>query len=327
MLLVRMNKMSRNPIIFMFSGQGSQYYHMGQELYYQNPVFKKWMDGLDHIVLQNAGFSVINEIYNNNRRIAEKFDDILFTHPAIFMAEYSLSRVLIESGIDPDYVLGASLGEFTAAAVAGVISVEEALEFLLKQAELIKKNCDTGFMMAIIANPDLYQQSLKIYGDLELAAVNYNSHFVISGGCKNLANIENHLKTKNVLFQTLPVQYGFHSANVDPIRAEYQNFLSGFSYKKPDLPMISCVFGSRITEILPDYFWNVVREPILFPKAIMELEKQSPLNYIDLGPSGTLVNFIKNIIHQESLSQYYDFLNPFGQDIKKYERLTSIFCI
>jgi len=309
----------------MFSGQGSQYYHMGKELYCQNTIFQKWMSKLNDIVYQKVGFSIIDEIYSGSKNKADNFDRLLYTHPAIFMVEYSLARVLIESGLEPDYVLGASLGELTSAAVAGVISVEETLAIILTQAQLIEKHCQIGSMIAVVDSPDLYNQSSVISLHSNLAAINYSSHFIISGESAKLLKIEEHLKAKDLIFQALPVRYGFHSSNIAPIENEYATFLSKLSFRKPEIPVISCLLSGCATDFSDMYFWDIIRQPIYFQKTIINLEEQGQFKYIDLGPSGTLANFVRKNLSRDSLSQSYDVLNPFGQDVKKLKKVKEIF--
>ncbi|HML90581.1 MAG TPA: acyltransferase domain-containing protein [Methylomusa anaerophila] len=311
----------------MFSGQGSQYYHMGKALYSQNTVFRHWLSKLNDIVYNSAGISIIDEIYNQAKSKGDRFDNLIYTHPAIFMVEYSLVQVLIEQGIKPDYVLGASLGEFTAAAIAGVLSLEETLDCILKQVEVFEKYCQPGSMIAVIHNPDLYNQSAEIFLHSELAAVNYSSHFVISGHSSSLFDIEKYLKTEDMQFLTLPVKYGFHSTNIDPAEEEYKKFLRNFSFsfRKPEIPIISCSLSSWVTDISPEYFWNVVRQPIQFQKTIGKLEATRQFNYIDLGPSGTLASFVRNnLLDKGSASQIYDVLTPFDQEIKKLDKLNEL---
>jgi bacillaene synthase trans-acting acyltransferase len=309
----------------MFSGQGSQYYHMGKELYTTNKTFKHWMSKINSIIQQNTGICIIEEMYNTAINRSTIFDKLLYTHPAIFMVEYSLARVLIESGVEPDYLLGASLGEFTAAAVAGVISLEETLECLLMQTTLIENSCQKGRMIAIVHSPELYSQSPIISGQSEVAAVNYSTHFVVSGENDNLVPVEEYLRTKEILFLTLPVRYGFHSANMEPIEGEFKKKLGEISYKKPEIPVISCLLTGSIRNICPEHFWNVIRKPIYFQKTIQKLEEDERFHYIDLGPSGTLANFVKRNLITDSLSEIYDVLTPFGQEVKKLQRLKECF--
>jgi len=176
-------------------------------------------------------------------------------------------------------------------------------------------------MTAIIHNPDLYNYFSEIFLEAELAAVNYSSHFVISGRNDGLFNIEKYLKAENIPFLKLPVRYGFHSTNIDPAGREYKKFLRNFFFKKPEIPIISCLSSGLATNISPEYFWDIVRQPISFQKTILELEEKNEFYYIDLGPSGTLANFVKYNLAQGSESQFYDILTPFDQEIKKLEKL------
>ena len=309
----------------MFSGQGSQYYHMGKQLYFENIVFRSWMSKINDIVYQHAGFSVVDKIYNEERSKADQFDDVLYTHLAIFMVEYSLARVLIESGIKPDYVLGASLGEFTSAAVTGAILVEDALECLLNQVKLITRYCQKGSMIAIIHSPELYNQTSMLSHHSELAGINYYSHFIISGDNEKLVNVEKYLKSRKIIFQNLPVRYGFHSSNIDPIGGEYKKSLCKFSFEKPKIPIISCLSSSIIKDVSSEHFWNVVRQPIQFQKTIIKLEEFNQFKYIDLGPSGTFASFVKRILSKDSLSEVYDVITPFGQEVNKLRKIKESF--
>lgn len=100
------------PIVFMFSGQGSQYYQMGKELFAHNAAFRQKMLDLDDFAVSRFGYSVLKEMYHTGNRLSDPFDRLLFSHPAIFMAEYALAYALEQRGIRPDYVIGASLGEY-----------------------------------------------------------------------------------------------------------------------------------------------------------------------------------------------------------------------
>nr|NSL47311.1 acyltransferase domain-containing protein [Dendrosporobacter quercicolus DSM 1736]SDL84754.1 bacillaene synthase trans-acting acyltransferase [Dendrosporobacter quercicolus] len=308
------------PIVFMFSGQGSQYYHMGKELYRQNAVFRHWLTKLNDIAYQYSGLSMIDEIYNQTKSKADSFKPLLYTHPGIFMVEYSLARVLIERGIEPDYVLGASLGEFAAAAVAGVVAPEDALICILEQAAVIERHCQTGSMIAILHNLKLLHQAADNFCGLELAAVNYSSHFVIAGDHRHQLNIEKYLQLQRIPHFVLPVGYGFHSQNIQPAGGEYKKFLYKKSFGKPKIPMISCLLSDRITDIRPEFFWDIVRQPVLFQRTILKLEEHMHFRYIDLGPSGTLANFVKYSLAKGSASQFYDILTPFDQEMAKLKK-------
>lgn len=311
------------PIVFMFSGQGSQYYQMGKELYVQNPVLRKWMFKLEQIAQEISGYSIIEELYNEKKWVGEQFNRTLYTHPAIFMLEYALAQVLLEDGVEPDYVLGASLGEFTSAAIADVMRVEELLELVIKQAQAFESNCLSGGMIAIINDFSLFWETPLIYENSELASINFDSHFVISGSTDKLKIIEEFLQSKGIIYQVLPVSYGFHSSLIDSAANDYRDFLRGRSYQTPNIPLISGVYGTQLPQLPNEYFWEIARRPINFPEAIRGLEKERRQNliYLDLSPGGTLANFAKRNIDINSQSEVYVIMTPFNQDSKNLAKV------
>lgn len=313
----------KKTIIFMFSGQGSQYYHMGKKLFNSNLVFKKWMVQLDEIAHQFIGQSVIEHIYDDSKKKDEQFDRLLYTIPAIFMVEYSLMQVLLEYGIVPDYVLGASLGEVAAAATAGVMDHEKLFISLIEQAKIFEAYCPRAGMLAVLSDLNLYYSTPLIRENSELAAQNYSSHFVISGEIDRLARIKEFLKEKNVVFQQLPVTYGFHSSLIDPVEQHFLNICYGSNYNKPKIPFVSCVYGDFATELSTEYLWNVVRKPIRFSKAVQFLENNQNYIYLDLGPGGTLANFVKRNLQGSSQSKTYSIMTQFDLDLKNLEEVKS----
>ncbi|MCO4850736.1 acyltransferase domain-containing protein [Bacillus vallismortis] len=304
------------PLVFMFSGQGSQYYHMGKELFKENTVFRQSMLEMDAIAARRIGTSIVEEIYHPAKRVSDPFDSILLSHPAIFIIEYSLYKVLADRGIYPDYVLGASLGEFTAAAVSGVSDAESILDCILEQAILIQQSCDKGNMLAILDHPQLLKDHPQLFRNSELISINYDSHFVISGEEENIKQIMEVLKEKQILCQLLPVSYAFHSSLIDPAGSVYTEFLRSISFKNPSIPMVSSLTGGCLHEMDKHFFWDAVRKPMRFREAIGYLESQHTCRFIDLGPSGTLAAFVKQLIPGDSADRCCSIITPFHQELK-----------
>lgn len=311
----------KKSIVFMFSGQGSQYYNMGREIFYQEPIFKKWMLVLDDIFKKRTGKSVLYILYDQIQQKSEKFDNLFYTHPAIFMVEYSLAKLLMEKGIYPDYVLGTSLGEFTAAAIAEVLSYEDVLHCLISQTQIVEENCEKGGMTAIITDFNKYYNVPLLSENSELVSVNFDTHFVLSSSIDKLNKIEKYLKEEGIVFQRLPVQYAFHSPLIDPIKPMLKDFFKPLAYKKPKIKYISSVTGDQITDFSNDYFWDVVRKPIDFRSAFSNLYRQNENIYIDLGPSGTLENFSKNILNNDINSSIFSVMNQYGNEIKNLNKI------
>jgi bacillaene synthase trans-acting acyltransferase len=311
-----------SEIVFMFSGQGSQYFQMGKELFDKNDTFRDWMVRLDDIARPSSGRSVIETLYSDARGKGDPFDRTLLTHPAIFMVEYSLAQSLIHAGVWPDIVLGVSLGSFAAATVAGFIAIEDALAAVMRQAIAIEECCEPGGMTAVLGDPALFADDfLSSRG--ELAAVNFSSHFVVSARRTELAAIEAALSKHNVGYQRLPVSFPFHSQWMDKARAPFESFMRSVPCKQGRLPLVCCDQVAILSNLSSDYFWNVVRHPIRFREAIALLERQGSRRYIDVGPSGTLATFLKYGLSAITESTVHAILTPFGFDQKNLTALVA----
>ncbi|SFJ70066.1 ACP S-malonyltransferase [Thermoflavimicrobium dichotomicum] len=313
------------PVVFMFGGQGTQYYQMGRELFLNHPVFRKWMLHLDKIVQKSCGLSVVDELYRENRRISDRFDRLLFTHPAIFMVEYALAQVLIEEGIEPEYVIGSSLGEFVAAALAGVTEVDLMLELVVKHAQTFECYCPAGGMIAILYDPRLYWENSALYENSELVSVNFDSHFVIAGKLDPLKVVQQFLTNNRITHQMLPVTYAFHSSAIDSVERYCLDLLQHMVCQKPRIPIVSSLYGTILSEQPDTYFWDIARQPIKFSDAFKSMESISRQNavYLDLSPGGTLANFAKRNMSLDSESEVYSFLSPYNLEEKQLEILTA----
>ena len=316
--------MMKKSVVFLFSGQGSQYYQMGKMLYEHQPVFRDCMERLDVMAASLTGQSVLSTIYASDKHPADTFDSIMLTHPAIFMVEYALSRLLMEKGVIPDYLLGTSLGEFTAAVVAGVLSEKEAIACLIKQAQLFENSLKPGGMIAVLADYRIFSETAVLYENSTLAGINFESHFVISGNQQNLKMIENHLNAKNIIFQRLPVPFGFHSAAIDFIEAPFKQIHARVPFAAPNIPLLSCALGTTVNRIDPIYLWKVVRQPIQFKDIIGSLGFRDDAIFIDLGPSGTLATFLKYILKPDVQSAVFPVLTPYGNDAENLSKIDTI---
>lgn len=314
-----------NQTIFMFSGQGSQYYNMGKELFNNDLIFRNHMIKLDEIFGDLTGYSVVEHMYVSDGKPAGFFDDIFYTHPAIFMLEYSLAQTLMEKSVYPEYVLGSSLGEYAACAVAGVIGCEDIVECIVKQVELLRNNCARGGMLAIISDYKIYEELPILHQKSELVSINYVSHFVIAGSEQDLLEIKCYLKKNRIMYVKLPIQYAFHSTLIESIGEEYKIHLKTKNYKTSQIGLISCMKGGLINNIDYEHLWKVVRKPIDFIGAIKCLGENGNFNYVDLGPSGTMANFTKYHIPKERLQNVYPIVTPAHKEFLYINKLCESF--
>ncbi|MCG8541797.1 MAG: acyltransferase domain-containing protein [Clostridia bacterium] len=301
----------RKSTVFMFSGQGSQYYQMGVNLFQNNSLFKNEMLRLDKIAKDINGRSILDELYKKDNNRAKLFDDITYTHPAIVMLEYAMAHTLMGYNVEPDYLLGASLGEFVSLAVAGVVEVETMMEMVITQAECIASQCELGNMVAIIGDKNLYENQPILYEHSELVSINFDSHFVVSITRDRLDRVVEWLRREDIIYQVLPVNYAFHSPHINYAKYSYKTYLETKTYDNPAIPCISCATGKNLNMVNHDYLWDVIRSPIRFTDALNFLEDKGEYVYLDLGPSGTLTNFAKYNLNKVSGSECYPILTPF----------------
>lgn len=300
------------PAVFMFSGQGSQYYHMGAELFENQPVFRYWMQRLDGLTYQMTGQSTLGYLYDETRRKGDRFDRLLYTHVAVFMVEYALAQTFLSNGVEPGYVIGSSLGEFAAATLAGVLKLEDALESVVTQAGIVERACAAGGMLAVLDTPDLYTRDPYLRENSELAAVNFHAHFVLAGYHEPIRSIQQYLQRRSILMDLLPVSYGFHSAAIDPAGEGFRQFLSRQTTAPPRIHFLSCAEGTEMDRLLPDHFWAAVRRPIRFGQAIDRLALDEDTAYLDLGPTGTLAAFLRQMRPEASQGKVFAAMTPFS---------------
>jgi bacillaene synthase trans-acting acyltransferase len=304
--------------VFMFSGQGSQYFQMAAELLANNASFRECMLRLDALARKMSGASVLEAIYSKTK--TDVFDRTLLTHPAIFMVEYALARCLMQQGVLPTMTLGASLGSFAAAAIAGFVEEEAALHAVIKQAIAFESCCEPGGMIAVLAQPGLFADS-ALGEHSELASVNFHSHFTISARQPHIRELESGLRLRAVTSQRLPVSFAFHSRWIEEAQAPFEAFVNAWGNLHGHLPLICCGHAAILTELTGNFFWNVVRQPICFQESIAALERRGSFRYIDVGPSGTLAAFLKYCLAETSHSTVHAILTPYGRDVRNLEAL------
>jgi len=296
----------------MFSGQGSQYFHMGEALFERNRVFREWMLRLDEVARRECGQSVVAAIYGSADK-AETFNRTLLTHPAIVMVEYALAQSLMDAGVMPDMTFGASLGSFTAAAVAGFIDVEDVLVAAIRQAAAFEARCAPGALLAVFATPTLFAE--RVLSDhSEFAGGGFASHFTVACKCERVPEIEAALRARNLEYQRLPVSFAFHSRWIDEAQRPFQSFMDSLTLEPGQIPLMCCAHAALLEELPDDFLWCAVRRRIRVQEAVARLERTGPHRYIDAGPSGMLATSLKYLLAAGSASTVHAVLTPYGRD-------------
>ncbi len=313
--------MSFPKTVFMFSGQGSQYRTMGRPLFETDPVFRDELQRLDRMASDLTGERVLEQMHAGSK--ADSFARTLITHPAIFMLEYALAQALLAKGLEPDLSLGASLGSFAAAAVAGHLGVEDAMRAVVIQARAFEATCEEGGILAILAPPSLYDEPF-LHAHSELSGINFDRHFAVSCDLSAMTGIERELKQRTIASQRLDVSHAFHSRLIDPAAHEFLAGIRDLDLAADARPVACCARARTLSSLEPVDFWDAVREPIRFRDTIAHLENAGPYRYIDVGPSGTLATFVKYALPASSRSTAHQILSPFGQDVKNLANLLAL---
>lgn len=308
-----------SPVVWMFTGQGAQYFQMGVELYRTHEVFRLWMDKLDRIATQYVGQSIVDLLYDSRQSKSDPFDQTLYTHPALFMTQYALAKTLLaENFPSPDYLFGTSLGEFVATAISEVTDVEKMLFDIIKQARLFDVHCSGGGMLMVIDDVESFYRNPVYAHDCELSGVNFDRCFVISGAKYNIQQIAEQLKQLDITHQILPVSVAFHSSKVDIAETAFHQLFAESFINKAKIPIISCMQqGLNGAERFSSaYWWQVIRQPIEFRQAINKFHQQNPQAfYLDLGPSGNMATFTKYNLSTNCHHKIVPVMTPFGTDL------------
>lgn len=284
-------------LVFMYAGQGSQYYRMGQQLYEGHEVFRGAMDRCAQEYRELTGQSLLDLLYRGPGK-GTPFVELQGSHAALFSVGHSLTETLRAEGFEPDAVLGHSLGEYVACAVAGALDWRQALRLVLRQSSLLGPLVGQGGLLSVLTEPRLFEQRPELFGDVALAGVNYQGNFLLSGRHAALERVQARLEGEGIVCIRLPVPAAFHSPELDPYRQAFVSAVREVPIHRPRLPVYSAATAAALgTEWLEDHaahFWRVVRDPIRFDQLIERaFGDADDVYFVDLSASGSFANFMK----------------------------------
>ncbi len=312
----------------MFSGQGSQYFHMGKELYGRDAHFRKNLDEL-FLILSDFLEDPAGTLFDPAKKKSDSFSNLRETHPILFCVQVALGKTLLEYGFKPDLILGYSLGELVAETVAGHLAEAEALRLCIFQAEVIATTTEPAVMIAILESPGLVS-AWPPFGGKPWACFNFPRHCVwtLPRGEVNAAQAI--LKEKAVSHQVLPVEFGFHSPLILPAKNAVADEISRLNRSRSSFPVFSTSLGKTVANewSTTSFEWDILERPVDFCTAVKALEAEGPWHYVDGGPSGTLANFVKYNLSKPASSRTSALMSPFGkevEDLREWVKVSSGF--
>ncbi|NEP61655.1 MAG: acyltransferase domain-containing protein, partial [Symploca sp. SIO2G7] len=304
-------------VVFMFSGQGSQHVNMALDLYESEPIFRETLDKCAAILGER--FPLLATLYpkqggkgERGKREKGKGSSSDFrlplshtanAQPALFAIEYALAQTYLAWGIYPQAAIGHSIGEYVAACIAGVFSLEDALNLVLQRGQLMQR-CVPGSMLSVLQPADAVRSQLP--ANAEIAIINSPQTCVVSGPTATIEQLRSHFEHQSIPCRLLETSHAFHSSLMEPALAEFDQVLQQVLLTPPKIDIISNVTGTWLTDAQatsPDYWRQHLRQTVLFSQGVTELLQLDKPIFLELGPGHTLTKLVQQHV---PLSQRQD---------------------
>lgn len=277
------------PVAFMFPGQGAQYVGMSRTLYRSEPVFREYIDLCAEQLFAHLNLDLRDVLYPKEEGEAEASRLLGQTHvtqPALFCIEYALAQLWMSWGVVPSAMIGHSIGEYVAACLAGVFSLEDALALVAARGQLMQQ-LPSGTMLAVMLSETETRSLLR--NGLELAAVNGAKNCVVSGTSTAIQALHDQLEQQDIHSQVLHTSHAFHSEMMEPILEPFTERVKQVKLNAPAIPFLSNVTGtwqSAATD--PTYWSRHLRQTVRFADGLSNLLQDAERILLEVGPGQTL---------------------------------------
>ena len=285
---------SPRKVVFVFPGQGSQWFRMGRELLQQEPIFREAMGRCEKAMLEYVDWSLLEVLKVDEAESRLKEIDVI--QPTLFAIEVSLAALWRSWGIEPDAVVGHSMGEVAAAYVAGALKLEDAVRIICLRSRLLKRMSGKGGMASVELTVEEARRALTGYEDrVSIAVSNSHRSTVLSGDTEALRELLETLEGRGIFCRMVKVDVASHSPQMDPLREDLLQALQGLKPQASTIPIYSTVTAelSDGEEFGAEYWLKNLREPVLFSGAIEGLAKDGHNIYIELSPHPILLPAIE----------------------------------
>jgi acyl transferase domain-containing protein len=301
------------PLIFVFTGQAVSSVGMGNVLFKTNDTFRQHIEHSDALC-RNMGLpSFLRFIDQDGAEDSPNFSTAQ-THLALVALEIALAHLFETWGIVPSYVLGHSLGEYSALCTSNALSVADTLYLVGKRAQLLEAHCRKGeySMVATALSPENVRQELSTFPGCQIACYNGPSQTVISGESDQINSLSRSLIQKGMQAKILPLDYAFHSAQMDAILQDYERVAKGVSFCEPSIPMVSTYLGDviHLEQLSSEYLSCQTRQPVKFHqsiKCVSSFHSEDLPLWMELGPAPACTPFISIIL---GTTDTVNVLNP-----------------
>jgi acyl transferase domain-containing protein/acyl carrier protein len=296
----------RRKLVFVFPGQGSQWFGMARQLLQQEGVFRESVEACDAAMRPYGDWSLIEQLTAVDPA-RSRLNEIDILQPALFAIQVSLAVLWRSWGVEPDAVVGHSMGEVAAAHVAGALSLEDAVRIICCRSGVIKSAVGQGAMAAVALSIGDARRALVGYEDrVSIGASNSHSSTVLSGDKSALEAILDRLRVQDIFCQMAKVDFAAHSPQMDPLRADLLHALDGLNPRPALIPIYSTVTGiAPMTaadgcdfKFDADYWVRNLREPVLFSTAIERLIEDRHDIFLEISPHPILLGSIRQELNR-----------------------------
>jgi acyl transferase domain-containing protein/thioesterase domain-containing protein/D-arabinose 1-dehydrogenase-like Zn-dependent alcohol dehydrogenase/acyl carrier protein len=280
-------------VVFLFPGQGSQYLNMTRNLYASESVFKNAFDECTTLLTPSLGLNLRDLLYSDNEQHHATLKQTAYTQPALFAVEYALAKLWMAYGVQPRAMLGHSIGEYVAACLAGVFSLEEALVLVATRGQLIQ-SLPSGAMLAVPLSEEEIQPWMTT--EVSLAAVNGSKRCVVSGTHQAMASLQQALQAQGIESRALQTSHAFHSHLLEPILASFSQKVGQMKLRPPKIPYLSNFTGDWIRSEQatdPQYWVSHLRHTVRFADNVQTLFKHQTDILLEVGPGQTLLAMMR----------------------------------
>ncbi len=281
----------RGAVAFLFPGQGGQYVGMGRELYETHTGFRQTIDECAELVRPYLARPLLSVIYPQPGA-PSPLDEMVYAQPAMFTIEYALAKLWQSWGVQPDFLLGHSLGEYAAACLAGVFSLADGLRLVAERGRLMQYETEPGWMVVVFADEAQVAKALAPYShEVGIAAVNGPRNITISGRATAVQAVMTALEAQGIQTRRLNIPHASHSPLMAPILGTYGQIVAETARARPSLPVVSNVTGQIAGDEMArsDYWAAHMRQPVRFADGIACLRQHGATVYIEMGPKPTLL--------------------------------------